>query len=277
MSNKVTVLKSGKKNYPYYVSFPDGGERKKKYFKTKGGKDGADAWAVAKRKKLTTTGSKHATVTDAEMQAVVEFRDVVSKLPEHAQDVTLADAVKNFTKGLEARHRSISCQDVADKLVGQLMAEGKSKSHRDTLECRLNRFNLAYGDWLACDVSVEVIDDFLGHLKVGGQTKLHYRRAIGQMFNHAIKLKAAPSNPTTDAIKPKVTPAATGILKPGQSGEAPEPCRRRHLAGACPIVLRWGQTLRDRNALIGQRSTWRKATSKSKRPTQRRHNGVSSP
>jgi integrase len=67
---------------------------------------------------------------------------------------------------------------------------------------------------LACDVTTEVIDDFITHLDMGAQTKLHYRTSIGQMFNHAIKIKAAPVNPVEDAIKPKASPAPTGILKP---------------------------------------------------------------
>lgn len=216
MSNKVSVLKSGKKNFPWYVSYPDGGKRRKKYFKTKERKGGADEWAAEKRSALAEQGSKHAAVTEAEFKAVIEFRAAISKLPDHAQSITLADAVTNFTKGLQSRHRSISCQDVTDKLIAKLLAEGKSKSHRDSLEYRLKRFNAEYGEWLACDVTPEAIDDFLGNLKVGAQTKLHYRRAIGQMFNHAIKLKAAPENPITDTIRPTVKPAATEILKPGQ-------------------------------------------------------------
>ena len=214
MSIKVSVLKSGKKNYPYYVSYPDGDRRAKKYFKRKEREGGADEWAAEKRKQLAEQGNKHAAITDAELQAVIKFRAAIKELPEHAQSVTLADAVESFTKGLSVRHKSISCQDVSDKLIAKLMVEGKSKSHRDTLEYRLKRFNQEYGEWLACDVTTEVIDDFLANLEVGQQTKLHYRRAIGQMFNHAIKIKAAPESPVTEAIKPIVKPSPTGILKP---------------------------------------------------------------
>lgn len=214
MSNKVSVLKSGKKNYPYYVSYPDGGKRCKKYFKKKEREGGADEWARLKREELAKEGSKHAAVTDAEMQAVIRFREVVRALPEYAKTVTLSEAVEHFSKQLEARHKSITCQEVADRLLKKLKVEGKSNSHLANVESRLNKFNSEYGNWLACDVSTEVIDDFLTSLNRKSQTVIHYRRAIGQLFKHAMTLKAAPFNPIEEAVRPKVISAPTGVLEP---------------------------------------------------------------
>jgi len=213
MRNKVTLSEKSYRDYKHRVTWTQAGKRKSKWFKLKGE---AQKFRDKTEDELAAKGSSQAPITQAELRAVHAFREIIAKLPEHAQSATLADAVENFTKGLESRHKSISCEDVSDKLITKLLIEGKSKSHRDTLEYRLKRFNEDYGDWLACDVTTEVIDDFLANLKVGQQTKLHYRRAIGQMFNHAIKIKAAPSNPITDTIKPKVKPAATGILKPNE-------------------------------------------------------------
>ncbi|NWK54967.1 tyrosine-type recombinase/integrase [Verrucomicrobiaceae bacterium N1E253] len=214
MNNKVSVLKSRKKNFPWYVSYPDGGKRKKKYFKKKERKGGADEWAKKKRNELKDMGSRHASITETELQAVINFREAISELPEHAQEVTLVDAVASFVEGLKNRHKSITCQEVTDSLKNKLLTEGKSKGHRDTLGYRLKRFNASYGDWLACDITTEIIDDFLTNLEMAQQTQLHYRRAIGQMFNHAIILKAATSNPVTHALRPKVNAIETGILKP---------------------------------------------------------------
>ena len=216
MSNKVSILASGKRNYPYYVSYPDGGKRKKKYFKRKEREGGADEWAKAKRKELADKGSEHAEITEAERQALIRFREVLATLPEHAQGITLADAVDHFTRGLEARHKSISCQDVADKLLLLLKTKGRSKRHCDSVEQRLKRFNKDYGDWLACDVSPEVIDDFITELNVASKTQENYRLALNRMFNFAMKIKAAPSNPVAEIEKPTVTPGETGILKPSQ-------------------------------------------------------------
>lgn len=219
MSNKVSVLKSGKKNFPWYVSYPDGGKRCKKYFKKKERKGGADEWARAKREELAEQGAKHAAVTDSEMQAIIRFRDVVSELPQYAQDVSLLEAVEDYAKRLEARHKSITCSEVAEKLVRKLEVEGKSQSHIANVRSRLNRFTADYGDWLACDVSTEIIDDFLTNLNRQSQTIIHYRRAIGQLFKYAVTLKAAPSNPIDETIRPKVVAAATEVLSPDEVGK----------------------------------------------------------
>ncbi len=125
MSNKVSVLESGKKNYPWYVSYPDGGIRKKKYFKKKERKGGADEWAAKTRKELAKKGNEQASITPTELRAVHMFREALRKLPEHAQTITLVDAVETFNKGLESRHQSITCQDVADKLLAKLQKKLK--------------------------------------------------------------------------------------------------------------------------------------------------------
>jgi integrase len=213
MRNKVTVSKKSYRSYSYRVTWTQADNRKSKWFKLK---SDAEMFRDETVEELSARGSSQTPVTPAELRAVHSFREALALLPDHAQGATLDDAVKSFTKGLESRHKSISCEVVSDKLLTKLMVEGKSKSHRDAVDYRLKRFNQGYGDWLACDVTTEVIDDFLTHLEVGQQTKLHYRRAIGQMFNHAIKIKAAPVNPVEDAIKPKAAPAPTGILKPDE-------------------------------------------------------------
>lgn len=216
MSNKVSVLKSGKKNYPWYVSYPDGGKRKKKYFKRKEREGGADEWAKSVKERLEKKGNEQAAVTNAELQAVYKFREVITKLPEHAQNITLADAVENFTRGLEDRHKSISCELVADKLLTLLSSKGRSKRHRDSMEQRMNRFNKEYGEWLACDISPEVIDGFIHSLGVASKTQENYRLALNRMFKYAVKSNAAPSNPVSKIERPTIKSADTGILKPTQ-------------------------------------------------------------
>jgi integrase len=143
-------------------------------------------------------------------------REAVAELPEHAQDVTLANAIENFTQSLAARHKSISCQDVADKLLLLLQTKGRSKRHYSSMNQRLKRFNKGYGDWLACDVSPPIIDDFITGLNVASKTQENYRLALNRLFKYAVKIKAAPSNPVAEIERPTITSADTGILKPQQ-------------------------------------------------------------
>lgn len=216
MRNKVTISPKlpASHRYKYRVYYPDGDTRKAKYFKKLTGEDGAEEWAAKKEEELAEEGSKHAAITEDERNAVIAFRKLVATLPEHAQKVTLQDAVESFAKGIADRNRSITCEVVADKLLKRLKSEKKSIRHRETIESRLKRFNATYGDWLAYDISTEIIDDFLIDLEVAELTQQHYRRALHQMFNHAIKLKATPNNPVKDAMNPKVVSGEIGILSP---------------------------------------------------------------
>jgi len=216
MKENVTVNKTKHPRYNYIVRYSEGGQRREKNFKIKSGENGADAWAEKKREELENHGNMLESITQAERNAVIEFRELVSSLPRHAQSVTLSDAVKTYSKGIKERHKSVSCSVVADKYISKLKISGCSKRHIETIEGRVNRFNADYGDWLAYDVSSEIIDDFLISLNLAPRTQINYRLAINGFFNHAIKMKATPTNPVKDAIKTKVLPSETGILNPKQ-------------------------------------------------------------
>lgn len=215
-SNKVTVSNVVYRNYRWRVSYPDGHTRRKKWFKKKTGKDGADAWAEEKRNELKDEGIKHEAITEAERRAVHTFRELQAELPDHIQRTTLEEVVRNYSESIHRSFEPLTCELVADKLITRLKSEGKSKSHTDSLTYRLKPFNADYGDWLAADVSTDIIDDYLTDQDVAPQTKLHYRRALHQMFEFAVQLKAAPSNPVKDAMKPKVKHDEPGVLTPTQ-------------------------------------------------------------
>jgi integrase len=215
-SNTVTIKPVRHPNYKWRVYYPDGGVRKGKYFKTKTGRGGAEAWASAKRQELADYGNREVSITNEERRAVNAFREAVAKLPGEGVSASLAEATEHYLKHLILRHKSMTCEEVADKLLGRLAKEGKSKRHIDDMTSRLKRFNTEYGEWLACDVSTEVVDDFLHHLNLKPQTCINYRSKIHQMFAHAVKVGAALSNPVTDAINPKVVGGEPGILKPTQ-------------------------------------------------------------
>lgn len=214
MSNKVSVLSSTKKNYPWYVAYPDGDKRKKKYFKKKERAGGADEWAALKRQSLAEVGNRHASVTDSEFNAVIKFRNAVSILPENAMGRSLNDAVEYYLQHLRVRDKAITCIQAADKLILSIQKEGRGKRHLDDVTSRLKRFTDIYHDWLTCEISTEVINEFLDDLNLAPQSVLHYRSKLNQLFLYALKIGACDVNPVTDAIKPSARGAEIGILKP---------------------------------------------------------------
>jgi integrase len=97
-----------------------------------------------------------------------------------------------------------------------LQKKGRSSRHYSSMNQRLKRFNKEYGDWLACDVNVDIIDDFITGLNVATKTQENYRLALNRLFKYAVKIKAAPSNPVAEIEPPTIISADTGILKPNQ-------------------------------------------------------------
>lgn len=212
LSSQVTVVKSNHDRYRWRVRYPEGGKRKNKYFNIK---TEAEAFAVQARKDIASEGTKAAPLTDAERRAVDTFREHALAV-QGSSTPTLQEAVEYYIRRANLFERSITCQEVADKLLLRIQKEGKGKRHLDDVTSRVGRFTEQYGDWLACDVSTEVIDDFLDDMDVSNQTKLNYRNKVNQLFIYAVKIGACDENPAANAIKPKSVESEVGILTPKQ-------------------------------------------------------------
>jgi integrase len=214
MSKNATLTKVIHPRYRWRVYFPDGDERKQKYFRTK---SEATAFSDQKNEELEKEGKAERAITKAEKRAVMMFRDGVGDLPGDAGQVTLADAVSFYLDHMRSRNKSITCAVIGEKLQQKLTSENKSQRHIDTIVSRLREFMALYGDWLACDVYTELIDEYLNDCAhLAPQTIVHRRRAMFQLFQHAIILKAASVNPVASAMSPKVVTDEPGILAPHQ-------------------------------------------------------------
>ena len=209
---KVTVQEINHPTYAYRVRYTEGGKRLNKYFKVKTGEKGANQWAQAKRKEQAELGTAEESITKEERRAVMTFRDAVGEMT--GDKPSLTDAVGHFLGHLSVTNKPIPCSDVADSLIDRLEKEGKSKRHIDSTRNRMDKFNTEYGDRMAGDISTEIIDDFLAHLELAPKTMINYRLALSGMFSHAVRLKAAESNPVEEALRPKVEKKEPGILKP---------------------------------------------------------------
>lgn len=209
-STEVTVSESSHPRYTHRVRYPEGGKRKDRFFKSE---DAAEKFARKARKDIAKEGIMATPVNERERRAVDTFREFAGKLPQKSRP-TLQDAIDFYIKHSGMRDNSMTCREVAEKLILRLRQEGKGQRHIDDVTNRLTRFNADYGDWLACDVSTDVIDEFLDGMKVSNQTKLNYRNKVNQLFRYAIKLGACDKNPAENAIKPKSIGGEIGILEP---------------------------------------------------------------
>ena len=106
------------------VTFTEGGKRAQKYFKTRSGEKGADAFADSKREKLEKDGKRHEEISTEERRAVIEFRELLAALPESVESPTLRDAVELFKKTLNVRHKSKTIRELVDSFLLVLQRRG---------------------------------------------------------------------------------------------------------------------------------------------------------
>lgn len=198
--------------YKYRVRYPDGGKRKNKYFRVKTGLKGAEKWATDKRKELLAEGQKQGEITSAERRAIHLFREEVAKLPGDGAKATLSDAVRAYLESLGRRHKSVEVSLLSERLQDRAKKKGVGPAHLNDLRGRLGRFEKEYGDWLACDLTTEVFDDYLDALDFAPLTICHHRAALFQMMEYGLETGAAGENPVAKTIKPKVIGSEIGIL-----------------------------------------------------------------
>ena len=223
-SSKVTVSRCNHRGYKYRVYYPDGERRLNCYFVKKTGKGGAEEFAQLKRDEITKQGIADASITKEERRAVLRFRDA-------GCDATLSDAVEHYLQHLQLNYKAMTCEEVTDKLLHRLEKEQKGVRHIDSVKHRLERFNKEYGDRLARDISLDIIDDFLNNLNLAPKTVINYRLSLSLLFAHAIKLKAAGLNPVIDAVCPKVTPKEPSYFRPQQVAAFLSACDDSVVAG----------------------------------------------
>lgn len=211
-----TISKPRKVNHPRYrwiVTYKDASNVKKKYFTRK---VDAETFYDEKQQDILNHGTKEESITKNERQAVISFRDFIASLPADVKAPTLSDAVENFVQHFDLRTKSRTVQDSVDRLIQLVQRKGCSVAHLRTLETRLEGFRQLYGDWLICDVSTELIEEYLSDLDLGALTVNHRRAALNQLFRQAEIDGAIASNPVTQTTKRKETKEEPGILKPLQ-------------------------------------------------------------
>ena len=217
MSNKVTFSEVEYRNYKYRVTYPKGGKRTSKRFVLK-----KDALAFEKktRGELKDHGSKVEPITNKERQAVLDFRKVVSKLPDHTKALTLGELVAEYEKRAKIESQAITCEAAAKRYLATLSVKQAARGERGVKHAEaerqiLTRFNKTYGEWLASAISLDIINDYINHLQIlkranddrkqsdmpllGNSSKKAHRGCIGRMFKHAVKINGAAENPIDKA------------------------------------------------------------------------------
>jgi integrase len=231
---KVSISEGSYRDYRYRVNYPKGGKRASRWFVYK--KD-AEAFVKEAKRDLRQRGAEQSPITPSEQRALDTFRELVSKIPNGAEHYTLQDAVDLFAKRLSVEKKTITCNDLAASLLTKIESECGEGRHLNSRRNELKRFNEVYGDWFACDISKDILEDFISNLKtidrrkpfkgmprfnpkpLGNNSKLAYRTMLIQLFTHALDIGAVENNPAKKTTKLKYIKPKVSILKPKQVAE----------------------------------------------------------
>jgi integrase len=221
---KIKVRKYNDSTRPhlkFVVNYREAGNRKRRFFDTKGQ---ADSFVSFKNAELKLNGIEHAEFPEKLRIMAQECNDALSDYGK-----TIRDAADFFIAHLKASERSITVAALVPDLINAKEADGMSKRHIQDLRSRLPRFAEVFGKEIIATITTKQIDNWLRSLPVAGTTRNNYRRALVMMFNHAIALGYATSNPAAKTAKAKETNSPPGILTVQQTA--------RLLEGAPPELL----------------------------------------
>ena len=231
---KVSISERSYRHYNYRVNYPKGGKRTSKWFVYK--KD-AEAFAKEVKKDIRQRGTVKSPITSSEQRAVDTFRELISRIPNGAEHSSLQDAVDLFAGRLSIEKKSITCNELADSLLIKIEAQCGEGRHLNSRRNEFKRFNDVYGDWLACDISTEILEDFILNLKtvdrrkpskgmarftpkpLSNNSRLAFRTMLIQLFNHALDIGAVEENIAKKTTKPKYIKPKVSILEPKQVAE----------------------------------------------------------
>lgn len=225
----VTLRKCKHPRYKFRVTFKQGEKYEQKYFVTRTGKDGADAFVDEKRVELLNLGRKHADFSDEERRAVIRAREMAETFAASGvKDFSLDAALSFYAEHLHARRRSATVLKAYDEFVEMRTREGVSAVHLKDFMYRLKPFAVKHGKRLAVEVTTKVIEAWLFALKCAPQTRANHRRLLHNFFAYCKGRGYCDENPVSRAAKVKLVRKAPGILTPGQTAA---------LLAACPAEI----------------------------------------
>ena len=206
-------------NYSWRVSYFTGeGSRRKRIQKGFETKRDAMKWAKEVEKGLIAHGRLDHEITRKERQAVIAFREIVAQLPAKVETPSLAQIVEDYQRLIDGRRYSIFVSDLIDEYLESLSAKKLSQKYVNTMRHRLLRFDGDFGGRLACEITTESVEDWLQRLGLADVSVNHFRAALLQLFNYALKLKVISENPINEIAKLKTKANEIGVLSLTQAG-----------------------------------------------------------
>ncbi len=129
---------------------------------------------------------------------------------------TLADAVAFYVQHLEAmaKHDATPLSSVVKRFLDEKEREGLSEVHLADLKNRIARFEITFGEKPIGGIDRNAVAAWLNDLPLAPQSKINFRRVLGNLFSYAVRAGNIAVNPVTATSAPKSRRKRAVILTP---------------------------------------------------------------
>jgi integrase len=131
---------------------------------------------------------------------------------------TLADAVSFYVQHLAAmaKHDATPLSAVVKRFLDEKERENLSTVHLADLKNRIARFEITFGDKPIANITRNDIAAWLNELPLAPQSKINFRRVLGNVFSYAVRAGNIAVNPVTATTPPKTRRKRVVILTPDE-------------------------------------------------------------
>jgi integrase len=200
------------KGYRWIVETRIGGKRGRKFFRHDEAEE-RDKFITDETARVSAVAkSDRALVTDEAL--LTEAAQAHKALHPHGK--SLSDAVSFYVRHLEAmaKHDATTISTVVKRFLDEKEREGISEVHRTDLKNRIARFEISFGKTPIGSIHRNDIAAWLNDLPLAPQSKINFRRILGNLFSYAVRAGNIEVNPVLATSPPKSRRKRAVILTP---------------------------------------------------------------
>jgi integrase len=201
-----------KAGYRWIVETRIGGKRSRKFFRHDESEDRDKFIADETARVSAVAKSDRALATDETL--LTEAASAHKALQPYGK--TLTDAVSYYVQYLAAmaKHDATPLSTVVKRFLDEKEREGLSDVHLADLKNRIARFEITFGEKPIASIDRNAIAAWLNDLPLAPQSKINFRRVLGNLFTYAVRAGNLTVNPVTATSPPKSRRKRAVILTP---------------------------------------------------------------
>lgn len=200
------------KGYRWFVESRLGGKRSRKFFRHDEANERDTYIADIKSRADALAKKDRAIVSDESLLA--DAATAFKSLEPYGK--TLGEAVAFYIVHLEAEAKrdATPLSVIVKRFLDEKEREGISEVHLIDLKHRTARFEKDYGDTPIAGIDRNMIAAWLHALPHSPQSKVNFRRVLGNLFSYAVRAGVLTVNPVTATSNPKTRRKRAVILTP---------------------------------------------------------------